>query len=349
MKKPAALLLAMIPILILPSCTKAQPKRYEAEFLLLFDTMTRIIAYAPDEATFRQHTQLIHDGLADYHRLFDIYNNYDGINNMKTVNDNAGKAPVVVDRKIIDFLLMAKEMHRLTDGKVNIALGPVLKIWHDFREAGVEDPEHAQLPSLAALTEAKKHTDISRMLIDEANSTVFLPDPAMRLDVGAIAKGYAVERVRELAVQSGFTAGLISAGGNVRAIGCKQEDATPWSVGIQNPSGELGQSNLMVIDVCDTSTVTSGIYERKYTVNGKEYHHIIDPETLFPADTFSAVTVISPDSGLADTLSTALFLMTLDEGKAMISGIPDTHALWVLHDGSLRFSTWFEEFVRKKN
>jgi thiamine biosynthesis lipoprotein len=349
LKKTIVLLLALLSAWILPSCGKPAPKRFEAEFLLLFDTMTRIIAYAPDASAFQQQSRLIYDGLEEYHKLFDIYNNYDGINNMKTINDNAGKEPIVVDRKIIDFLLLAKEMHQLTDGRVNIALGPVLKIWHDFRETGVEDPEHAQLPSLADLTEAKEHTDISRVLIDEANSTVFLPDPAMRLDVGAIAKGYAVERVGELAKQNGFTAGLISAGGNVRAIGCKQEDTTPWSVGIQNPSGELGQSNLMVVDVCDTSAVTSGIYERRYTVNGKEYHHIIDPDTLFPAETFSAVTVICPDSGLADTLSTALFLMPVKDGKALIADIPDTHALWVLPDGSFQFSEEFEKFVRKNN
>ena len=108
MKKLAVLLLALISALILPSCGKAQPKRYEAEFLLLFDTMTRIIAYAPDETSFHQHAQMIYNELEKYHRLFDIYNNYDGINNMKTINDNAGMQPVTVDREIIDFLQIGR-------------------------------------------------------------------------------------------------------------------------------------------------------------------------------------------------------------------------------------------------
>jgi thiamine biosynthesis lipoprotein len=100
------------------------------------------------------------------------------------------------------------------------------------------------LPSTQQLNEANLHTDIDKMIIDTANSTVFLADPAMRLDVGAIAKGYAVQRVREFAVLNGLNAGLISAGGNVSAIGCKQGNAVPWSVGVQNPSDALGQSNL---------------------------------------------------------------------------------------------------------
>jgi thiamine biosynthesis lipoprotein len=129
----------------------------------------------------------------------------------------------------------------------------------------------------------------------------------MSLDVGAVGKGYATEQVGEIAKKNGFTSGLISVGGNVRAIGNKRSSNSPWNVGIQNPDMKSEQSNLQVVNLTDLSLVTSGDYERFYTVNGKNYHHIINPETLFPSEYFTAVTIICKDSGNADALSTGAF------------------------------------------
>ncbi len=122
------------------------------------------------------------------------------------------------------------------------------------------------------------------MIIDEGASTVYLSDPKMSLDVGAVAKGYAAEQVCLLARQNGYTSGLVSVGGNVRAIGGKGGDAAPWTVGVRDPSGE---GNLCLVGLNDSSLVTSGNYERYYTVGGKRYHHIIDPDTLFPSEYFT--------------------------------------------------------------
>jgi thiamine biosynthesis lipoprotein len=151
---------------------------------------------------------------------------------------------------------------------------------------------------MAKLEAAAKHTDINKIIIDEEASTVFLEDPEMSLDVGAVGKGYATEQVGEIAIKNGFTSGLISVGGNVRAIGNKRASNSPWNVGIQNPDMKSEQSNLQVVNLADLSLVTSGDYERFYTVNGKNYHHIIDPETLFPSEYFTAVTIICKDSGM---------------------------------------------------
>lgn len=346
-KKLIACIIMITLTLSLVACSGNEKNRYEAEFLLLFDTVTQIIGYSESEEKFTEYAELIYDNLEDYHQLYDIYNNYDGINNIKTINDNAGIAPVKVDKRIIDLLVFSKDAYQKTNGKVNIAYGAVLEIWHDYRTKGIEDFENAQLPPMDLLETAAQHTDINNMIIDEAESTVFLKDPDMSLDVGAIAKGYATEQVSIIAMENGFNSGLISVGGNVRAIGNKGDTDQLWNVGIQNPKEEIGQSNLFVAYLTDLSLVTSGSYERYYTVNGKNYHHIIDPETLFPSEYFTAVSIITNDSGMADALSTAVFNMPFEEGKEFIESIPETEALWVFNDGEIKYSSNFKDFIKK--
>ena len=189
-----------------------------------------------------------------------------------------------------------------------------------------------------ALEEAALHTDMDQVILDEAASTVYLADPQMRLDVGAIAKGWATQRVAENAPQ-GL---LISVGGNVCATGPKTADGTPWVIGIQNPAGE---GNLHTLYVSGGSVVTSGDYQRTYTLEGKAYHHIIDPATLMPAACWRSVTVVCPDSGLADALSTALFTMTLEEGKALLSNL-EAEAFWLDTAGNEYKTPGFEKIMR---
>ena len=328
------------------ACGGIEKTRYESEFLELFDTITKIVAYTDSKEEFTKYSQLIYDNLKEYHELYDIYNDYPGINNIKTINDNAGIKPVKVDKKIINLLLFAREWYKNTDGEINVAFGAVLKIWHIYRTEGIEDEANAALPKMDKLQEAAKHTDINKLIIDEANSTVFLEDPEMSLDVGAIGKGYATEQVSQIAIKNGFTSGLISVGGNVRAIGNKGVDNKLWNLGIQNPDKESDKSNISIVYLTDLSLVSSGDYERYYTVNGKNYHHIIDSDTLFPSVYFSEVTIICKDSGMADVLSTAIFNMPFEKGLKFINDLPDTEALWVMKNGEIRYSDNFKKFIK---
>ncbi|MDD4564143.1 MAG: FAD:protein FMN transferase [Eubacteriales bacterium] len=343
-KKITAVIIALILSINLSACSSQEKTRYEAEFLMLFDTITQIVGYSESKEEFADQVQMIHDNLEEYHQLYDIYNGYDGINNMKTINDQAGIAPVEVDRRIIDMLLFSKEAYEMSDGKINVAFGAVLKIWHDYRDEGIENPEKAELPPVEMLMEAAKHTDISQLIIDEESATVFLADSGMSLDVGAIAKGYAVEEISKMALDNGLTSALISVGGNVRSIGVKADSGARWTVGIKNPLDVDGK-NISRVELEDASLVTSGIYERYYTVNGRRYHHIIDPVTLFPAEYFASVSILCPDSGLADALSTSVFTMPFEQGLALIESLPDTEAVWVFHDGEIRYSSNYNEYT----
>jgi thiamine biosynthesis lipoprotein len=329
------------------ACGAQKKTRYEAEFLVLFDTLTKIVAYTESKEEFSRFTQLIYDNLKEYHELYDIYHDYPGINNIRTINDNAGIKPVKVDKRIIDLLLFSEKEYKKTEGRVNVAYGTVLKIWHDYRTAGIEDPENAALPPMDKLREAAGHTDINNIIIDEANSTVFLKDPEMSLDVGAVGKGYATEQVCQIAIKNGFTSGLVSVGGNVRAIGSKGVNGELWNLGIQNPDKESSQSNLKIVFLADLSVVSSGVYERYYTVGSKDYHHIIDPDTLFPSEYFAQVTIITRDSGLADALSTAVFNLPFEKGLEYINSLPDTEAMWVMKNGEIKYSDNFMKYLKE--
>jgi thiamine biosynthesis lipoprotein len=330
----------LLAVLLLTGCSvPGQParQRYTATFLDVFDTVTTIVGFAESEDAFTQQTQAIHDELLRYHQLFDIYNPYEGVFNLKDVNDAAGGEPVKVDPVIIQLLQSCKEYDQLTGAKVNAAMGSVLRLWHDARSDAYDNPLNAYLPDQAKLEEAAKHTDFDKVILDEANSTVCITDPAVQLDVGAIAKGWATQRVAENA-PAGL---LISVGGNVCATGPKEGGAA-WVVGIQNPDGGDYLHTVYVEKGC---VVTSGDYQRTYPVDGKFYHHIIDPDTLYPSQYFRSVTIVCADSGLADALSTALFVLPLEEGMALAKQC-GVEAMWLHTDGNISYTPGFEKLIR---
>ena len=151
------------------SSTADGPQRYSTVFYDAFDTVTQVIAYCDSEEEFTRQMDALHADLLEYHELYDIYNDYDGIVNVKTINDNAGVAPVTVNDKILGMLELAQKMYDTTDGKLNIAMGSVLNIWHNYREAALadEDDSNNQLPTQEELDAAAQHCDISNLIIDD--------------------------------------------------------------------------------------------------------------------------------------------------------------------------------------
>ena len=345
-----SVLLALIMLLFcisLYSCA-SEPEKFTEHSLDLFDTATTITGYEKREEDFREVSGEILKELEVYHKLYTIYNRYDEIENLCTVNElvDGEHREVTVDRKIIDMLLFAKEMYRKTDGAVNVAMGSVLSIWHDYRTAGLDTPWAAELPPMEMLSAAAEHTDIDDVIIDEEKSTVFLADPEMTLDVGAIAKGYAVERVAESLEEKGIAGYVINVGGNVRTVGYKYGEER-WTAGVENPDRDADEPYLVYLEIAGESVVTSGSYQRFYTVGDKNYHHIIDPETLMPSERYLSVTVVCGDSGQGDALSTALFCMPIEEGLALVERIADVEAIWVLPDGTQKTSAGFAGYVKE--
>lgn len=345
MKKLLSIFLA-VSILLLSGCNGTKKTKYQAYYFDFFDTQTTIIGYEKSQDDFNVVSECIKLMLKEYHMLFDIYNCYDNINNLATINqlENGQHKMVTVDKEIIDMLLFAKKMYADTDGVVNVAMGSVLKIWHNYRNDGMDNPVNAKLPPMDRLEEANKHTNIDDVIIDEEKNTVYLADPEMTLDVGAIAKGYAVERIAQRLEENGVTGYLLNVGGNVCTIGMADENK--WKVGIENPDTENEEKPFIeTLELAGESVVTSGSYQRFYVVNGENYHHIIDPETLMPGTKYQSVSVITDNSGLGDALSTALFLMDYEDGKSIVEGLENVEAMWVMPDGQQQYSDGFKAYT----
>lgn len=351
MKRLIAILTAWVFVFSFSACSASEKNKYTDYSFDYFDTATILVGYAENKTEFDAVCNEIKALLQEYHQLYNIYNRYDGIVNLCTVNDlHDGVHTVVkVDKKIMDLLIYARELYTLTEGKMNIAMGSVLSIWHRYRTEGMDDPDNASLPPMTILEEAAEHTDIDQMILDESASTVYLADPVMSLDVGAIAKGYAVEQIARYLEEKGITGYILNVGGNIRCVGSRPE-GEPWSVAIENPDTENeSEPYIAYLHLQDKSLVTSGSYQRYYTVDGVRYHHIIDPATLMPGTNFRSVSVLCSDSGKADALSTALFSMSYEEGRSLIESLADVEAMWVLPDGEQHYSTGFENYTYDYN
>ena len=357
MKKQIKIFTALIllfALAVLPACEKNDHERsdttqekFSAYSFDYFDTVTTVTGYAESREAFDKIANGILAELEEYHRLFDIYHTYEGMNNIRTINEVTGGAhrTVTVDSRIIDMLLYAKEMYVVTGGKMNVAMGSVLSIWHEYRADGIDDPDAAELPPTARLLDAAEHMNIDAMVIDEAACTVTLTDPKMKLDVGAVAKGYAVEMVVRSLEERGISGYVLNVGGNVRTVGTKP-GGKYWTVGIEDPFG--GDGYISYLALKGEAVVTSGDYQRYYIVDGKKYHHVIDPETLMPSEGIVAVSVLTKDSAQGDALSTALMCMSPEEGMALVRSLDGVEAQWVLPDGTLEASNGWARYTIEK-
>ncbi len=343
----AALLLIMLLLTFsfsLVSCeTKPRTKRF-----YYFDTESKVSLYGRDVRMADEVYARCEEVLSRYGKLFDIYFEYSGVNNLKTVNKNAGIAPVAVDEDIIGLLLRSKELYTLTGGETNVMMGSVLKIWHKYRTDALgnpDRPEYQKIPEEQELLAASAHTSIDSLIIDEEAGTVYISDPEASIDVGAVAKGYAAEKLAEELAGMGISECVLNIGGAIRTLGLK-DGKNMWSTAIRNPDKNATDFALRLeIGVC--SLVTSGSYERWYTVDGVDYHHVIDKDTLYPARYFVSVSVIAPDNSLGDALSTALFCMSYEDGLELVSQLEGVEVFWIYADGTQRMTDGFAERVLK--
>lgn len=304
---------SIIPFLLILWLTSGCQSRgeYSDFYFDYFDTFTSFTAYAEDEQTFQNYSGLVQSVLGTYHKLLDPYHAYDGLTNLYTLNQSAGQGPIKVSKKLFSFLQFSLDAYEISRHSVNIALGPVTGLW---REAIRSDSP--SVPSRDALERAARYTDLSGLRLDPEQQTAELVSVGMVLDAGALAKGYAVSMAEEALRSAGCTSALLSAGGNILCIG-SIPGLNGWNVGIQNPDTSSPNGLYTTWLVKDSCVVTSGDYERYFEVDGKRYHHIIDPATLEPSTRYHSVTVRCADAAAADLLSTALFILPEEEGRQL--------------------------------
>lgn len=263
----------------------------------------------------------------EYHELTDRYNHYDGIFNIYDIrNNNLEYETLTLDQKLYDILEFTDNWNKKYY-KLNIEMGDIIDIWKKYRDSG------AGIPNLEELNSNSNYTEL--ILLN--NNQILNNHP--NLDLGSVAKGYATEKVGEYLESVGVEQYLINAGGNVK-VG-KSYNKDYYKIGVQNPS--VDGNLLTIVKGNNISVVTSGGYERNYTYDGKEYHHIIDPTTLFPSEYMKSVTVICKDSSLGDVLSTILFLMSVEDGQEFIKDY-DVEAIWYTNDNQIIRSEGFSSY-----
>lgn len=315
-------------ILILSSCEKA-PERYTniALDVGFKDIAVTLIAYTKDESTFNTYFQLLTDAFSTLGHLYDKYTNFENIVNLKTLNDTAGTGPKGVDQALIDLFNKSKDWTEKSEYTFNPTLGAVLNIWHDYRDEGKllnsdVPTQYGSVPLMSALELANACTGWENILIDDAANTIEILNPCTQVDVGGIAKGFAADIVAEKLKAMGLDSAIINIGdSSILTIGSKP-NGEEWGIGISKPTRPvlIGASTVDTLYFpSDISVSTSGDNQNYYVADdGKYYHHIIDPKTLFPVETsLHAVTVVTDlSAGDAEALSKAFFILSYDEAIA---------------------------------
>lgn len=241
---------------------------------------------------------------------------------VSNINKGSGISPVEVSRDTLDVIKTALDFSRITDGCFDISIGPLISLWG----ISSDDPH---VPEKTGILELLPLVDYSRVGLQ--NSAVYLENAGMSIDLGGIAKGYAVDAVASFLRKAGVTRALLDFGGNIYALGEKSEGVL-WRLGIQNPYSSRGVS-IGYIPLKETSMVTSGKYERYFIHDGTRYHHIIDPETGYPSENgIESVTIISPSSTKADALSTGILVAGLDRGLAILNRFDDVEGVIIMSD-----------------
>lgn len=311
-----------------------------------FDTVSTVTAYMNTEAQFQELVSLLEEELLLWHQLLDNFQSYEEVKNIYDLNHANGEW-VELDSKLLDVLVFSKDMYDKTKGQLNIAMGQVITLWHTERTKALKREDlQGVLPQAEGLEELRSHIDIQALEIDSQGNRARITDDKVQIDLGAVGKGYVSEYLCSLLKERGYQHVLMNFGGNLAAVNGKADGE--WKLGINNPTQDPNNPNddlLKVLLIDDLNVISSGDYERFYFVGEKKYHHIIDPDTLYPNNEYSQVSIVSENAAWADVLSTALFNMSIEEGEALLDAFPDSAAMWVRSDGTIYTSkTWNKGF-----
>lgn len=325
MKKTYYTTLSLITLLIavlLAGCGGPKNNSYKRDFFAM-DTYITCQVLTDDKA-------LAEAGLDSVEKAFleidQLTNRFSEGSDVFTVNEKAGLAPVKVSEEVFTIAETALAWSDRTNGAFNILIGGVMDLWG----FGTEKPT---VPLAADVAAALNRTDYQQIVLDAAQSTIFLPEKGMALDFGGVAKGYATDKAVAALKELGIGNAIINAGGNVYALG-NRADGTPWRVGVQDP--QHPKEIMGLLRVSDAAVVSSGDYQRYFEANGVRYHHILDPATGQPARASAGTTVIMKSATVADILSTALFVKGPAEGISLAEQLPQVEAAMILtRDGGV--------------
>lgn len=326
MRKQGILVLLLLPLLLLSGCQREAPTVTRTSFML--DTVINITLYDwKDEQT-------LNLAMEEISRLEALLSVEKEGSDLDRLYKAAGKEWVAISPECEEVLRLSKDIWAKSEGHFDVTVGPLIDLW------SIRDGQ-GHYPTEEERKEAISHISSDQLLVEQGRA--YLKEPGMKANLGAIAKGYIADKVKEVLVNAGVKHAIIDLGRNLVIIGGKP-DGSPFQIGVQSPFEEQGEI-LKAVAVSDRSVVTAGINERFFEYQGKRYHHILDPFTGFPADTgVASVTIISDSSAMGDALSTTCLLLGAEKGMALVESMQGIEALFVLVDGQMRMSSGFSAY-----
>tara|TARA_R110000744_G_scaffold162919_1_gene279552 strand:+ start:1779 stop:2675 length:897 start_codon:yes stop_codon:yes gene_type:complete len=282
-----------------------------------------VVAKDPIEAN--KHIDLAINEITRIERLI---SSWDPKSQTSEINRNAGIKPVKVDAELFELIQRGIGISKLTDGAFDISYASMDKIWKF-------DGSMTYMPSIDSIKASVSKVGYHNIILDKENNTVFLKLKGMKIGFGAIGKGYAADKAKNLLISKGVVAGIINASGDMNTWG-KQPDGSEWKVAITNPMDKNKVFALLPIN--NGAVVTSGNYEKYVTFNDVRYTHIIDPRTGYPATGIISVTVFAPKAELADALATSVFVMGIEVGLNRIEQLPQVECIIIDDKGHITTS-----------
>lgn len=310
------------------TAAKAENKKPITKSSFKLNTIVTITIYDSND------TSLLDGAIAlcdTYEALFSRTLKNSEINQLNKIGTSKGS----LSDSTLELIRIGLEYSKLSNGAFDISVAPLTTLW-DFSSAS------PKVPSKEAIKEAVSHIDYNKISLSE--NQIILADDNMGIDLGAIAKGYIADRIKDYLIEQGVKSAMIDLGGNILLVGSKIDDSD-FRIGIQNPFKDRNES-LAAMELSDVSIVSSGIYERYFIEDDILYHHILNPKTGYPYETgLLAVTIVSKNSVDGDALSTTAFALGLEEGLKLINSIPDTYAVFITEDYNLHYSDGFLEAI----
>ena len=320
----AVLLLSAIGGLVWLS-TRNRVVSADGGYRITMGTFAHIVAVARTQP---QADEAIEAAFDKIYEIDHLMSDYDPNSLLSQVNREAFAHPVPVDAELFEVLTAAKLYSCMSDGAFDITVGPVVQLWRKAKEDNLA-------PTPEALAKAKEAVGYENLILDTENKTVKFAKEGMFLDLGGIAKGYAVDKAIEILQAAGLKGGMVDIGGNLRCFGTPANDKPNWRIGLQDPQKE--EDILMVLNMDGMAVATSGDYRRFVVINGQKHSHIINPATADSAQDLSSVTIITPTAMAADALSTTVTVMGDKKGMELIETIPDTEAILISHGDETTF------------
>ena len=323
--KPNRIAVAVVVLLVTATIYLAIVRnRYvelDSGYRLVMGTFARVVVVAKDRAAAEKSIQ---EAIAQIIKVNDLMSDYKTDSEISRVNRDAVAEPVQVSEWTYEVITKSIEFSRLTDGAFDITVGPRVDLFRQEKKTGIA-------PTPEQIADAKSKIGYEKLVLDDANRTVQFTVEGMRLDLGAIAKGYAVDKAIESARQCGAVGVMVDIGGDLRCFGRPAGGKSHWLIGLQDPDAVAEQSGgnelLMTLKVNDAAVATSGDYQQFAVIEGKRHSHIINRATGSSAEGLSSVTIITDNTTNADALATSVSVIGPEKGIALIESIPNTEAI----------------------